>query len=142
PNVIFADADFDAAVDNALNGGFVHSGQVCSAGARIIVEESIHEKFVDELVRRTEAIKLGGPLDEAAETGALISAEHRDKVAAYVDRAREQGADIRTGGKIADEADNNGSHGTGNTDLSRSEERRVGRESGAWQARSQATGRG
>lgn len=119
PNVIFADADFDAAVDNALNGGFVHSGQVCSAGARIIVEESIHEKFVDELVRRTEAIKLGGPLDEAAETGALISAEHRDKVAAYVDRAREQGADVRTGGKIADEADNNGPHGTGNTDLSK-----------------------
>ncbi|MGP9608712.1 aldehyde dehydrogenase family protein, partial [Glutamicibacter sp. AOP33-2CA-4] len=52
PNVIFADADFDAAVDNALNGAFVHSGQVCSAGARIIVEESIAERFVDELVRR------------------------------------------------------------------------------------------
>ncbi|MGP9608713.1 aldehyde dehydrogenase family protein, partial [Glutamicibacter sp. AOP33-2CA-4] len=52
PNVVFADADFDAAVDNALNGAFVHSGQVCSAGARIIVEESIAERFVDELVRR------------------------------------------------------------------------------------------
>ena len=49
PNVIFADADFDAAVDNALNGAFVHSGQVCSAGARIVVEESIAQRFTDEL---------------------------------------------------------------------------------------------
>ena len=52
PNVIFADADFDAALDNALNGAFLHSGLVCSAGSRLIVEESIAERFVDELVRR------------------------------------------------------------------------------------------
>ena len=86
PNVVFADADFDAAVDNALNGAFVHSGQVCSAGARLVVEESIAERFVDELVRRAEGIRLGGPFDEAAETGPLISAAHRDKVDAYVQR--------------------------------------------------------
>ena len=119
PNVIFADADFDAAVDNALNGAFVHSGQVCSAGARIVVEESIHDKFVAELVRRAEQIKLGGPLDAEAETGALISEEHLNKVASYVEKAREQGATIATGGKIADASDNDGSHATGNTDLSK-----------------------
>ncbi|MDO5617583.1 aldehyde dehydrogenase family protein [Kocuria sp.] len=101
PNVIFADADFDAAVDNALNAAFVHSGQVCSAGARLVVEQSIAEKFVDELVRRAELIKLGGPFDDQAETGALISADHRDKVAAYVDHAREQGARVRCGGAFA-----------------------------------------
>ncbi|MEX5299235.1 aldehyde dehydrogenase family protein [Kocuria sp. CPCC 205292] len=98
PNVVFADADFDAAVDNALNGAFVHSGQVCSAGARLVVEESIAERFVDELVRRAEQIRLGGPFDEQAETGAIISAAQREKVHAYVQRAREQGARIRTGG--------------------------------------------
>ncbi|WP_298586638.1 aldehyde dehydrogenase family protein [uncultured Kocuria sp.] len=101
PNVVFADADFDAAVDNALNAAFVHSGQVCSAGARLVVEESIAERFVDELVRRAERIRLGGPFDEQAETGALISQAQRDKVHAYVERARQQGARVRTGGEHA-----------------------------------------
>lgn len=99
PNVIFADADFDAAVDNALNGAFVHSGQVCSAGARLIVEESIAERFVDELVRRAQQIRLGGPFDDEAETGPLISAAHRDKVTAYVEAGIAEGARVRCGGK-------------------------------------------
>ena len=98
PNVIFADADFDAAVDNALNGAFVHSGQVCSAGARIIVQDTIAERFVDELVRRARDIRLGGPFDESAETGPLISAAHRDKVNAYVERGVAEGARVRCGG--------------------------------------------
>ncbi|TFD09722.1 aldehyde dehydrogenase family protein [Cryobacterium sp. TMT1-2-2] len=98
PNVIFADADFDAAVDNALNGAFVHSGQVCSAGARIVVEVSIAEKFVDELVRRANQIRLGGPFDPNAETGPLISAAHRDKVTAYVAKGLTEGARLRSGG--------------------------------------------
>ena len=117
PNVIFADADFDAAVDNALNGAFVHSGQVCSAGSRIVVEQSIHDDFVAALAAKAAKIKIGGPLDEAAETGALISAEHRDKVADYVDHAREQGANIVTGGRSATAEDNQSDHSTGNTDL-------------------------
>ncbi|SDS06569.1 aldehyde dehydrogenase family protein [Microlunatus soli] len=99
PNVIFADADFDAAVDNALNAAFVHSGQVCSAGARLVVEESIHDRFVDELVRRAEQIRLGGPFDEAAETGPLISTAHRDKVTGYVEQAVADGAVLRCGGR-------------------------------------------
>jgi betaine-aldehyde dehydrogenase len=101
PNVVFADADFDAAVDNALNGAFVHSGQVCSAGARLVVEEPIAERFVDELVRRAGQILLGGPFDAQAETGALISEAQREKVHAYVERARQQGARIRCGGEFA-----------------------------------------
>ncbi|MDH6235726.1 betaine-aldehyde dehydrogenase [Cryobacterium sp. CG_9.6] len=98
PNVIFADADFDAAVDNALNGAFVHSGQVCSAGARLVVEASIAERFVDELVRRANQIRLGGPFDPEAETGPLISAAHRDKVTAYVQKGLDEGARLRCGG--------------------------------------------
>ena len=102
PNVIFADADFDAALDNALNAAFVHSGQVCSAGARLLVEESLHDRFVDALVRRAEQIRLGGPFDEHAETGPLISAAHRDKVTAYVQQAIDEGAQLRCGGRWGD----------------------------------------
>ncbi|MGO2375232.1 aldehyde dehydrogenase family protein [Brevibacterium aurantiacum] len=98
PNVVFADADFEAAVDNALNAAFVHSGQVCSAGARLIVEDSIAEKFVDRLVERAQQIRLGGPFDDSAETGPLISAAHRDKVTAYVDKGVAEGARVRCGG--------------------------------------------
>lgn len=103
PNVIFADADFDAAVDNALNAAFLHSGQVCSAGARLLVEEPIAERFVAELVKRAEQIRLGGPFDEAAESGALISAAHREKVAAYVQQAVAEGARVRCGGAAPDD---------------------------------------
>jgi len=98
PNVVFADADFDAAVDNALTAVFLHSGQVCSAGARLIVEESLRDAFVDEVVRRAQTIRLGGPFDSAAETGPLISAAHREKVQAYVDNAVAEGAILRCGG--------------------------------------------
>ncbi|WP_309132900.1 aldehyde dehydrogenase family protein [Brevibacterium sp.] len=99
PNVVFADADIDAALDNALNAAFVHSGQVCSAGARLIVEDSIAEEFTDRLVARAEKIRLGGPFDENAETGPLISAEHRDKVTEYVENGVAEGARLRCGGK-------------------------------------------
>ena len=98
PNVVFADADFDAAVDNALTAVFLDSGQVCSAGARLLVEESIHDRFVTELVRRAGAIRLGGPFDDDAETGPLISSAHRDKVEAYVAAAVDEGARVVVGG--------------------------------------------
>ncbi|MCA1188262.1 MULTISPECIES: aldehyde dehydrogenase family protein [unclassified Saccharopolyspora] len=99
PNVVFADADFDTAVDYALMAVFLHSGQVCSAGARLIVQDEIHDRFVDEVVRRAERIRLGGPFDADAETGPLISAAHLEKVSAYVAKAVEEGAVLRTGGR-------------------------------------------
>ena len=99
PNIVFADADLEAAVDNALTAVFLDSGQVCSAGARLIVEESIHEQFVDELTARAARIRLGGPEDPRAETGPLISAEHRAKVESYVATALEEGAQLRVGGE-------------------------------------------
>ncbi|MET7680984.1 aldehyde dehydrogenase family protein [Streptomyces sp. NPDC005423] len=98
PNIVFADADFDTAVDMALTAVFLHSGQVCSAGARLLVEESLHDRFVDEVVRRAREIRLGGPFDERAQTGPLISAAHREKVEAYVARGLEEGAVLRCGG--------------------------------------------
>ncbi|WP_439031613.1 aldehyde dehydrogenase family protein [Gordonia terrae] len=116
PNVVFADACatedlLAAAVDNALNAAFLHSGQVCSAGARLIVEESAHDRFVDELVRRAEQIRLGLPYAEGTETGPLISSAHRDKVHAYVEQARSDGAVVVTGGAFA-----TGDHGSGSLD--------------------------
>jgi betaine-aldehyde dehydrogenase len=98
PNVIFADADVPAAIDNALTAIFLDSGQVCSAGARLVVEDSIHDTVVDALVERAGAIRLGGPFDDQAESGPLISKEHREKVESYVAQALEDGATLRVGG--------------------------------------------
>ncbi|WP_086770153.1 aldehyde dehydrogenase family protein [Streptomyces bobili] len=99
PNIVFADADFDTAVDMALTAVFLHSGQVCSAGARLLVEDSLHDRFVDEVVRRASLIRLGGPFDERAQTGPLISAAHRAKVEAYVAQGLAEGAVLRCGGE-------------------------------------------
>jgi betaine-aldehyde dehydrogenase len=103
PNIVFADADFETAVDFALTAVFLHSGQVCSAGARLIVEDSLHDAFVDEVVRRAERIRLGGPFDSDAETGPLISAEHRAKVEKYVANGLAEGAVLRCGGRRPDD---------------------------------------
>ncbi|CAN5135312.1 aldehyde dehydrogenase family protein [soil metagenome] len=99
PNVVFADADAEAALDYALTAVFLHSGQVCSAGARLVVEQSIRDDFVEEVVSRAESIRLGGPFDDEAETGPLISAAHRTKVEAYVEQALREGAKLRCGGR-------------------------------------------
>lgn len=103
PNIVFADADRAAALDNALTAVFLHSGQVCSAGARLIVEESIRDEFVDELVRWADRIVLGGPFDPRAQAGTLISRAHRDKVAAYVEAGIGEGAVLRCGGGAPDD---------------------------------------
>ncbi|WP_370591392.1 aldehyde dehydrogenase family protein [Saccharopolyspora montiporae] len=102
PNIVFADADFETAVDYALTAVFLHSGQVCSAGARLIVQDEIHDALVDEIVRRAETIRLGGPFDEDAETGPLISDGHLRKVTDYVERSVAEGAVLRTGGRRPD----------------------------------------
>ncbi len=99
PNIVFADADLETAVDMAMTAVFLDSGQVCSAGARLIVEASIHDEFVDELVRRARRVRLGGPFDEKAQAGPLISAAHREKVERYVAAAVAEGAELRVGGE-------------------------------------------
>ena len=104
PNVVFADAcatdeGFDTAVDQALNAAFIHSGQVCSAGSRLIVEESVRERFVAELARRAARIRLGRGTDDGVECGPLVSEQQRAKVESYVASALAEGAALRTGGK-------------------------------------------
>ncbi|GHH41008.1 betaine-aldehyde dehydrogenase [Streptomyces candidus] len=104
PNVVFADAcateeGFDTAVDQALNAAFIHSGQVCSAGARLIVEESVRERFVAELARRAERIRIGRGTGKGVECGPLVSAQQLEKTEYYVAAAIEEGATVRAGGK-------------------------------------------
>ena len=103
PNIVFADADFDTAVDYALMAVFLHSGQVCSAGARLLVEDSLHDRFVDEVVVRARRVRMGGPFDPEARTGPLISAAHREKVEAYVAAGLAEGAVLRLGGARPDD---------------------------------------
>ncbi|WP_328609653.1 aldehyde dehydrogenase family protein [Amycolatopsis sp. NBC_00345] len=104
PNVVFDDADFDTALDYALAAAFVHSGQVCSAGARLIVQDGVHDRFVDELAARADRIRLGNGLDPDTEAGPLVSAAHRAKVEGYIAGAIKAGATLRAGGaRPADE---------------------------------------
>ncbi|UOQ95711.1 betaine-aldehyde dehydrogenase [Halobacillus shinanisalinarum] len=98
PNVVFADADFETAVDQALNAVFFHAGQVCSAGARLIIEDSVHDRFVEELKKRAKRIKLGDGFKEDTQSGPLISADHRGKVESYVEIGKQEGANLLVGG--------------------------------------------
>ncbi|MCK6375471.1 MAG: aldehyde dehydrogenase family protein [Zoogloea sp.] len=98
PNVIFADADFEGAVEWAMIGVFFNQGEVCSAGSRILVEESVKQRFVDRLVQRANAMTLGDGLSDP-DMGALVSQAQLDKVLSHVRAAREQGARILCGGE-------------------------------------------
>ncbi|WP_354644702.1 aldehyde dehydrogenase family protein [Kitasatospora camelliae] len=104
PNIVFADADLDAAVDFALTAAFLHSGQVCSAGSRLLLHRSLHAEFTAELARRTDLIRLGDGLEKGTETGPLVSAEHRAKVERLLAGALAEGAVVRAGGGRPTEA--------------------------------------
>ncbi len=102
PHIIFADADLDAAIDNAVMAAFLHSGQVCSAGTRLLVERSVHDRVVAEIASRAKSIRMGGPNDDATETGALISEAHLLKVQKYCDDGVAEGAKLLVGGRRSD----------------------------------------
>jgi aldehyde dehydrogenase (NAD+) len=97
-NIIFPGADLDAAVKAAASGIFFNSGQVCSAGSRILVHDSIHDEVVERLVARAGAIRLGDPRDQATAMGPLVSAVQMHRVLEYVDIGRREGAELAAGG--------------------------------------------
>ncbi|MFF2521152.1 aldehyde dehydrogenase family protein [Streptomyces liangshanensis] len=103
PHIVFADADYETAVDHALTAAFLNSGQVCSAGTRLLVQDELHDGFVEDVVARARAIRLGGPFDGHARTGPLISAAHRERVEAYVAAGVAEGAVLRCGGERPDD---------------------------------------
>ena len=98
PNIFFADAGWEAAVEGAVFGVFVNQGEVCSAGSRILVEKAIHSKFLDAIVAKAKTIKLGDPLDRDTRMGPLVTAAHRDRVMGYIEQGKREGARLVLGG--------------------------------------------
>jgi aminomuconate-semialdehyde/2-hydroxymuconate-6-semialdehyde dehydrogenase len=102
PNLIFADADLDDAIATSIRSSFWNQGEICLCGSRIFVERAIHDVFVDRFVAATKKLRIGDPLDDATDIGALISDAHLGKVMGYIDLARQEGGMIVAGGNRVD----------------------------------------
>jgi betaine-aldehyde dehydrogenase len=98
PNIFFADAAWEPAIEGALFGVFVNQGEVCSAGSRILVERRIHDRFLDAMVEKARTIRLGDPLDRDTRMGPLVTKAHLERVAGYVEQGRREGARLVLGG--------------------------------------------
>ena len=101
PNIFFADADFEAAIDGALFGVFINQGEVCSAGSRILVQKPIYKKFVDAMTEKTKKITLGPPLERETKMGPLVSKEQYERVRSYQDIGKREGKLAAGGGRPA-----------------------------------------
>jgi len=99
PNIFFADADLDAATDGALFGVFINQGEVCSAGSRVLVQQDIFKKFMDRMKEKTKRIKLGDPRKRDTKMGPLVSEEHLEKVASYIEIGKREAKIIAGGGR-------------------------------------------
>lgn len=109
PNIVFADADFETAVDYALFAIFANQGEVCSAGSRLLLQEEIYEPFLARLVERAQKIVVGDGADPETEMGPLISKEHMERVLAYIQLGRDEGAQLLCGGnRLTDRGRGNG----------------------------------
>jgi acyl-CoA reductase-like NAD-dependent aldehyde dehydrogenase len=98
PNIVFADADMEAAVRGAMTGIFYNKGEVCAAGSRLFVEESIHEEVVSKLADRVKSLKVGDPMDRATRMGPVVSKSQMETVLSYIDAGRQEGARLVAGG--------------------------------------------
>ena len=98
PNIVFADADLDAAVKGAMTGIFFNQGEVCCAGSRLFVEEKVHDEFLELFAAHAEGIKVGDPLDPSTQMGAQVSEEQFTKILGYIEAGRSEGAKVVTGG--------------------------------------------
>jgi aminomuconate-semialdehyde/2-hydroxymuconate-6-semialdehyde dehydrogenase len=98
--IVFADCDFEEAVNGISEAAFLNTGQVCLCTERVYVERSIFEQFVKALKRKAETLRVGSPLEKTTELGPLISSQHRDKVLSYYRLAREECAEVVTGGGV------------------------------------------
>jgi len=102
PNIVFADADLDAAIAGSVRSSFANQGQVCLCGSRVFVERSAYKNFVDRFIEKASQLKIGDPLDEKTEQGAIVNKAQLDKVKFYVDLAQKEGGKISLGGKTPD----------------------------------------
>jgi betaine-aldehyde dehydrogenase len=101
PNIFFADADFEAAVDGALFGVFINQGEVCSAGSRVLVERPIYKKMLDAMVAKAKGIKLGNGLDRATKMGPVVSREQLDRVLKYQEIGKKEAKVAMGGGRAS-----------------------------------------
>ncbi|WP_223786641.1 aldehyde dehydrogenase [Marinicella meishanensis] len=99
PTLVFADCDFDRTVDEVARSAFANQGQICLCGSRIYIENDLYERFTAALVARVEQLKIGDPLDEDTQFGALVSQAHMDKVLGYIELAQQEGGTVLTGGQ-------------------------------------------
>jgi aldehyde dehydrogenase (NAD+) len=99
PNIVFADADLDAAVEGAYFGLFFNQGQCCCAGSRLFVEDKVHDQFVDRLLKKAKAQKVGDPFDPETNQGPQVSQEQCDRIMGYIEAGKREGATLLTGGK-------------------------------------------
>jgi aminomuconate-semialdehyde/2-hydroxymuconate-6-semialdehyde dehydrogenase len=98
--IVFADCDFDEAVSGVTEAVFLNTGQVCLCAERVYVERAIFDRFIEELKRRAESLRIGSPVEQTTDMGPLISAQHREKVLSYYRLALSEGAELVTGGGI------------------------------------------
>jgi aminomuconate-semialdehyde/2-hydroxymuconate-6-semialdehyde dehydrogenase len=98
PNIVFADADMDRAVPESVRAAFANQGEICLCGSRVFVEEPAYDAFVERFVDETRKLRVGDPLDEDTDQGAIVSKAQFDKVMSYIALARDEGGRILTGG--------------------------------------------
>jgi aldehyde dehydrogenase (NAD+) len=103
PNIVFEDADMEAAANGVVAGIFAATGQTCMAGSRLIAQETIHDDLVGILEEKANSIRLGDPLDEETEMGPIAFEEQLEKVQGYIQTGQEEGAEIVAGGKRPDD---------------------------------------
>lgn len=101
PTLIFADCDYDRTLDMVMRSAFTNQGQICLAGSRILIERPLYERVRDDLARRAGALKVGDPLADDTQQGAVVSAAHRDKIMSCLKLAKDEGGAILTGGGVA-----------------------------------------
>ncbi|MGW8123752.1 aldehyde dehydrogenase [Roseivirga echinicomitans] len=99
PNIIFADCNFNDALKTTIHSSFANQGQICLCGSRVFIERPIYEKFKQELIKKTNALKVGDPSDESSNLGAVVSKDHMNKVLSYIELAKAEGGTVLAGGK-------------------------------------------
>ncbi len=98
PNIIFSDCDLQEALNGSIRSSFSNQGEICLCGSRILVEQSLYDRFIEAFVDRVKEMRVGDPLEESTDLGALISENHLNKVSGYIELARREGGTILTGG--------------------------------------------
>lgn len=102
PNIVFADADLDAAINGSVRSSFANQGQICLCGSRVFVERSAYNHFVDRFIETASQLRVGDPLDEKTEQGAIVNKTQLEKIKFYVDLAQTEGGKIVLGGKASE----------------------------------------